>query len=257
MSQSVDRALAILELLSEEPRRINAIAEALGVHHSTALRLVQTLRARRFVYRESDGSYRVGSAVLAMAERAAEAIDVRRVALPYMQQLNDDSRETIHLAVLEDSDVVYVEKLERRHPIRMYSRIGLVAPPHCTGVGKAILSALPPERRLAVLTRSERASYTSNTITDIDELMAELDTAAERGYAIDDEEHEEGVHCIAAPIRSSYGDVATSVSIAAPVSAMAKEELTSYVPHLIAAAQAISSQLGWRPDLQRQEAAHL
>lgn len=245
MSQTLDRSLRIMEFLANGPKRVSDVASELGVHHSTALRLMQTLRSRRFIYREEDGTYRLGPAVLALAQRALDGFDVRKIAIAEMRTLNELTRETIHLAVLVEKDVVYIEKIERRHPMRMFSRIGYVAPPHCTGVGKAILAYLPDEYRTNILSRTSLEPYTDNTITDKQELLEHLHIIRELGYATDEEEHEVGIRCIAAPVRDSGGVVRASVSVASPTATMKREELLEFAPDLIHAADAISYGLGW------------
>jgi hypothetical protein len=127
MSQTLQRAINILEMVADEPRRIGDIAAALGVHHSTALRLVHTLRANNLLLQQPDHSYRLGSAVFALANRALEQIELRDVAKPYMRELGDATAETVHLGILESDAVVYVDKVEARQTVRMYSRIGAIA----------------------------------------------------------------------------------------------------------------------------------
>ena len=151
MSQTLDRALRILDLVGEQPRRTNDVAEFLDVHPSTALRLLHTLRRHGFVHENSDHSYRLGASIFRLGFQALEGIELRTIARPYMEELNRATGETIHLGTLEDDDVVYVEKVEATHRVRMQTRIGAISPLHCTGVAKAIIAFLPSAERARLL----------------------------------------------------------------------------------------------------------
>lgn len=246
MSQTLDRALSILPIVAEKPRHINEIALQLGVHHSTALRLLHTLRNHGFVFELPDHRYRLGSATFRLGFQALESIDLRTIAKPAMQVLSDETGETIHLGILEDDDVFYIEKIESVQPgIRMHSRIGTPAPLHCTGVAKAILAYTHPARRRSLLENHDLQKFTENTLTTIDSVEADLALSVERGYARDAEEHDAGVHCIAAPIFSGNGDVAGGMSISVPISRVDRETLLGYVPLLLKQSTAVSRALGW------------
>lgn len=245
MSQTLDRALQILDFVGEKPRRIGEIAEYLGVHHSTALRFLHTLRKHGFVHELPDHRYRLGSAMFRLGFQALEGIELRSVARPYMERLNEATNETVHLGTLEDGDVVYVEKVEAAHRVRMVSRIGAIATLHCTGVSKGILAFLPDAERRRLLAMHELRKYTDNTLTDLDELEADLTLSRERGYALDDQENEPGIHCVAAPVFSGEGDVVGAFSVTAPVTRIDKDTLVSFVPALLEATTSTSQQLGW------------
>ena len=242
MSQTLQRAITILTMVSKRPRRIAEIAAELGVHHSTALRLVHTLRDNRLLLEQPDHAYRLGSGLLTLANRALEQIDLRDVAKPSMRALGEATRETIHLAVMEGGSVVYLDKVEADHPVRMYSRIGGLAPVHCTGVGKAILAHLDEDERAAVLAGEELARHTHHTITDPDMLERELAEVRRTGVALDREEHELGIHCIAAPIGGTGTRAALSIS--APASRLSFSALEALATPLRAATDEITAALG-------------
>jgi DNA-binding IclR family transcriptional regulator len=247
MSQTLDRALTILEFVAEKPRRISEIADHLGVHHSTALRLLQVLRKHQFVHELPDHSYRLGAATYRLGFLSLESLDLRSVARPFMEQLNDKTGETIHLGVLEGPDVVYVEKVEAVHAVRMHSRIGAVATLHCTGVSKAILAFLPEPQRRALLAHHELTPRTAHTLTSVEDLEADLAASRERGYSMDAEENEPGIHCVAAPIFAGHGEVAGALSVSAPMARIDRDALLGFVPALFEATQEVSQELGWRP----------
>lgn len=250
MSKSLERALTILELVAEEPRRIGEIADELNVHHSTALRLLHTLRDRQFVRSDAAHRYTLGSSMFRLGQQALEAVDIREIARPGMEELNAQTNETIHLAILEDDQVVYVEKVEAQHPVRMYSRIGKVAPLHCTGVAKAILAFFPSHQLDELVQRIDFHRFTPNTIGTAEAFRDELEEIRRQGWARDNEEHEIGIHCIAAPVWSADGTVVAGLSVSAPTSRLSWKELSSYVDSLVETTQAISAKLGWRPSAQ-------
>lgn len=245
MSQTLDRALLILDIVGERPRRITEIAALLDVHHSTALRLLHTLRKHGFVHELPDHRYRLGSAIFRLSFQALEGIELRSVAKPFMERLNAVTGETVHLGTLEDGDVVYVEKVEASHRVRMHSRIGAIAPLHCTGVAKGILAFLPEEKRQELLAGRELKVFTEHTLTTADAVEADLLLSRERGYALDAEEHETGIHCIAAPVFTADGDVAGAFSLTAPMSRIDRPTLLGFVAALLDAANGTSRQLGW------------
>jgi DNA-binding IclR family transcriptional regulator len=246
MSQTLDRALSILDLLADQPSRINDVAEHLGVHHSTALRLLHTLRSHGFVKELPDHSYRLGAATFQLAFTALEGINLRVVARPYMEELNEETGETVHLGSLEDGDVVYIEKVEARHRVRMHSSIGGIATLHCTGVSKAILAFLPEAEQEQLLQSHTLTRVTDHTLTTIDALRADLAQTRERGHSIDDQENEPGIHCIGAPIINEQQLVVGAMSLTAPLSRIDRESLEGFVPFLLKAARGASHELGWR-----------
>lgn len=245
MSQTLDRALTILDLVAEQPRRTNEVAEFLDVHPSTALRLLHTLRRHGFVHENSDHSYRLGASIFRLGFQALEAIDLRTIARPYMEELNRATGETIHLGALEDDEVIYLDKVEATHRVRMQTRIGAISPLHCTGVAKAIIAFLPSTERHRLLSHRDLKSFTPKTITSIDRLEADLAQTRERGFALDEEENEVGIHCVAAPIMSGQGQIVGAFSITAPMSRVDRETLLALTPTLIAATKAVSRQQGW------------
>jgi len=245
MSQTLDRALLILDFVGERPRRITEIATLLEVHHSTALRLLHTLRKHGFVHELPDHRYRLGSAIFRLGFQALEGIELRSVAKPFMERLNAVTGETVHLGTLEDGDVVYVEKVEASHRVRMHSRIGAIAPLHCTGVAKAILAFLPEGKRQELVAGHELKEFTEHTLTTAEAVEADLVVSRERGYALDAEEHETGIHCIAAPVFTADGDVAGALSLTAPMSRIDRPTLLGFVPALLDATHGTSRQLGW------------
>jgi DNA-binding IclR family transcriptional regulator len=245
MSQSLDRALTLLSGLAEGAKTLDQLAEEIGVHKSTVLRLMRTLESHHFVRREGPRHYRLGSALFDLANRALEDRDVRRSAESALAALNERTGHTVHLATYEDGEVVYIDKYEGRHSVRMYSRVGKRAPLHCTAVGKVLVAALGPARRAEVAGALEFTPLTANTITSAEDYLAELAAVAERGYAVDNAEHEDFIHCVAAPIRGDGGAVLAAVSVSVPKVLLDYDGLLALVPDLLAAAEEASVHSGW------------
>jgi DNA-binding IclR family transcriptional regulator len=247
MSQSLDRALTLLDGLAEGPRTLDQLAERVGVHKSTVLRLLRTLEAHRFVQRDGIRYYRLGTALFDLAHRALEDRDVRRLVEPALRDLNAATGHTVHLASYEGGEVVYIDKFESRHPVRMYSRIGKRAPLHCTAVAKVLLAALPEPRRRVLATSMSYPRLTANTITGPEAYLAELARVAECGYAVDNAEHEDFIHCVAAPIRGTGGEVLAAMSLSVPEVILDLDGLLELVPDLLSAAAKASAECGWSP----------
>jgi DNA-binding IclR family transcriptional regulator len=245
MSQTVDRALSILIDLGAGPKSIDQLAALLGVHKSTALRLLQTLEAQGFARHDEQHRYRLGPRLFALAQRALDEIDIRRIAAPHLAALNQANGHTVHLAAYVDGAVVYIDKYDSSHPVRMSSRIGATAPAHCTAVGKVLLAGLPEARRQAAVDRLVYARYTPNTITDPDLFLAELDRVAAQGHAQDRAEYEDYINCVAAPIRDAAGTVLAAASISVPEPVLDYRGVLALLADLRTASAAASAELGW------------
>jgi len=157
--------------------------------------------------------------------------------------------ETVHLAILDENEVLYINKIESLKTIRMYSRVGRRGPVYCTGVGKALL-AFQPSHKIEEIIASGLAPQTEHTIVDPETLRRHLADVRARGYAIDNEEIEIGLRCVAAPVRDHSGNVIASISVAGPSQRLTKERLISFSPDVIATADTVSQRLGFREPRQ-------
>ena len=166
--------------------------------------------------------------------------------MPYLQELNQNTRETIHLTVRHALSAVYVEKLDSPEPLRIYSRIGAAVPLHCTGVGKVMLAYMPPEELAAILPQLEFRRLTENSIANLQELQTHLQKVRKNGYACDLEEYEPHIRCIAAPIWDHSGAVNASVSITGPAVRMSFTRLRQLAPLIQDASKRISRGLGYQ-----------
>lgn len=248
--QSVDRALAVLLLLAEgggSGLPLAEISRRLGLNQSTCHHLLATLKARRFVDQDpATRRYRLGIKAVEVGQAAVQQVDLARVALPHMEELMRVARENVNLVILEDDSAVYVAQVPCDRTVRMFTRIGERAPLHCTGVGKVLLAYLPPEERAALLARTGLPRFTPATICDVGTLEQELEETAARGYALDREERERDVACLAAPVRDYSGAVVAALSLSAPASRLSPARQEELLPYLLATAGAISRDLGWR-----------
>jgi DNA-binding IclR family transcriptional regulator len=247
MSQSLDRALTLVSRLATGPKTLDELSGVIGVHKSTTLRLLRTLESHRFVQRDGVHHYRLGTALFDLANRALEERDVRRCAEPALRDLNSRLGHTVHLASYEDGEVIYIDKYESTHPMRMYSRIGRRAPLHCTAVAKVLLADLPAVALEKVLSTMEFPRLTANTIIGPTAYQAELERVRANGYAVDNAEHEDFIHCIAAPIRGARGEVIAAVSMSVPKVLLDFDGLMGHLPDLLATAEAASAECGYVP----------
>ncbi|AIA05631.1 IclR family transcriptional regulator [Streptomyces noursei] len=247
MSQTVDRALSILPLLAEGPADLGRVADRLGVHKSTALRLLRTLHEHGLVYRQPDQRYRLGARLFALAQEAVESLDVRDIAHPHLVALNEQCGHTVHLAVYEENEVLYIDKVESRYPVRMYSRIGKPVAITVAAVAKLLLADLPEAERRTVAEKLDYPRYTSRSTTDAAAFLAELATVREQGWATDLGGHEESINCVGAPIRGADGRVAAAMSVSAPNVVVSAEELLGLLPLVRRTADAISREYSGTP----------
>ncbi|MBQ1442249.1 MAG: IclR family transcriptional regulator [Renibacterium sp.] len=247
MSQSLIRGLELLSQLAGQPATLDELAARAAVHKTTVMRLLHDLEAQRFVFRDGQQRYRLGAKIFELSARALEQRDIRAVARPHLAALNEATGHTVHLAAFEGREVVYIDKFESRHPVRMYSRIGLTAALHSAAVAKVLLADLPAERRAAIAGQIDYVKATENTILTPPALLAELELVRQQGWAHDDCEHEPLVHCIAAPVRDASGTVVAAVSTSVPTMLLDREGLLGLLPGLKSSADAVSRELGHLP----------
>lgn len=218
--QSVGRALDLLEALAESGgTSLSELADRTAMLPSTAHRLLASLSRRGYVVHGPEpGRYALGAKVIELAAGAtAPSGSLRDLARPHLEALRELTGETTNLVILHGRDVVYLDQVEGTHALRMFTQVGSTAPAHTTGAGKAMLACLPPrelERRYPPGT--ELTALTGRTIDSLARLRDELALCARRGYALDNEEHEEGVSCVAVPVRDRDGRPLASLSTSGP-----------------------------------------
>jgi DNA-binding IclR family transcriptional regulator len=246
---SVTSALRVLKVVSEEEIElgISSIAKRLGLAKSTVHRLAVTLAAEGFPEQNPDnGRYRLGLALFERGILVRRRMDVSNLGLPLLAALRDRTQETVHLAILAQTSIMYLYNLESAQAIGMRSYLGARKPAFCTAEGRVLLAFSPPEVVAAVL-KEKLEPRTAKTVTDPKALLRTLDEVRNSGYAIDDEESEVGMRGVAAPVRDIGGSVVTAVGLAGPIQRLTKKELRGLVPQVVATADAVSARLGYRP----------
>lgn len=221
--QSVDRAFVVLEALAadERPVGIAELVDLTGLPQGTVHRLLQSLHQRGYVRRDAARKYSLGTSAVRLADAAQRAMV--RSARPHLAELVAISGETANLAVLEGDEVVYLAQVPSPHSLRMFAEVGRHVPAHTTAVGKVLLAAMPPERAMALVTRTGLAPKTPKSITDADEFMRELAATRQRGWAADEGEQELGVRCAAVPVGQGENVVA-AMSVSGPADRFAGVE---------------------------------
>ena len=217
--QVIARMMNLLDALSRHssPVNLKQLATETALHPSTAHRILAVMVENRLVDRIEPGTYRLGIRLLELGTLVKSRISVRQEALPYMQQLHQQLKETVNLSVRHDDEVVYIERTAAGNSMmRVVQIIGARAPLHITAVGKLFLAADEPDQVAAYAQRSGLARYTENTYSDLPSLQRDLDQVRQRGYAYDEEEAEKGVSCIGAGIYNDEGRLVAGLSVSAP-----------------------------------------
>ena len=247
--QSVARALTILDTLAEARGELalHEIATRLGLPKTTAHGLISTLRDFGYIEQSAfTGKYRLGVRLFEVGNIVAQGWEVRSVAAPYIPRLVEEMGETVHLAVLDRHEVLYIDKRESSRSLRIASQVGMRLPAHCTGVGKALMAYLTPAERLEIIRIKGLPPCTEHTLTEPGALEAELATVRERGYAVDNEEIMDSLRCVAAPIKDQSGKVVSAISLSGPISRMQGENFEKAVQLCVKTAAEISADLGFR-----------
>src|SRR6202790_285341 len=250
---SLQRGLRMLQLMGQAGRGLPAseIAKLSGLPVSTVHRFLVNLEAGGFLNKDELSNYHLGVACVSLGQAAREQLDVRRVSLAHLEQLNHSTRETVHLTVRHRLTAVYIEKLDSPEPLRIYSRIGASVPLYCTAVGKVMLAYLDDEQSKRVVNQLELRRFTANPVGSIQELLAQLSRVRKDGYACDLEEHEPHIRCIAAPIWDHTGAVNASLSVTGPAVRMSTARLREIASLVRDAGLKISRELGFNPTASR------
>lgn len=241
MSQSMEKALGLLDIVAEGEKTLAELSEASALPKSTAYRLAAGLVKSGFL--RTDGRrYQLGYRLMELGELAKDQVRLPALARPHMKALAASSLETVHLGELVGTDVVYLEKVEGARGLLMRSRVGLASPACTTAMGKAIIANLPPDAWAAYFLN--RGALTPHTITDLDVFELELHTVRQRGIAFDREENELGITCVAAPVFDASGTATAAVSLSGAVVYLPPERLEELIGAVVACARAISKELG-------------
>jgi DNA-binding IclR family transcriptional regulator len=247
--QSMVRAVNILEHLvaNGNSDSLTNISRSLGLSKSTVFTLISTWEQLGYVQQnQTTGKYSLGIKLFELGQVVHASMDLRTIAMPFLRELAGKYAETVHLAVLSDDEVVYIDKVDCSRSIRIVSGIGSRNPAHCTGVGKVLLSGLTEAQLDKLLGGKELKRFTENTVTDPAELKKQLKQIKRQGYTLDREEIELGLFCVAAPIKNHQGEIIAAISISGPTARMQGVDVTKITTDLKETAKKISRQFAFR-----------
>jgi DNA-binding IclR family transcriptional regulator len=244
--QSVDRALSVLEILAAQGEAgVTEVAAELGVHKSTAFRLVAALESRGFVEQLADrGKYRLGFGIVRLAGAAAAQLDIAREGRPICEALAADLEETVNIAILDTDRAVNVSQARGPAALSTHNWVGQGTPLHATSSGKVLLAYAPDAVRKGVLSR-ELPRFTAATITDPEVLQQHLDRIVEQGWGSTVEEYEVGLNAVAAPVRDAAGDVVAAISVSGPSFRLYPEDYPKVARRVVSGADELSRRLGF------------
>lgn len=246
MDKAFSKGLALIEALaqSEQPCGVTQLGKQLQFTKSNVHRLLQTLASRGYVRnRENGGSYEITLKLWEIGSQALSRLDIKEIAAPRLKALADGTSETVHLSLLDDGEVIYIDKIDSPHPVRAYSRIGGRAPAYCVATGKAMLAYSSNKTIDRIGTNLKRHSAT--TICSIQKLKKEFSGIRKTGYAINRGEWREGVCGIAAPIFDSTNKVVAAIGLSGPADRLKIRTLKKLGPLVMKAAAGISRELGY------------
>ncbi|MDB6177426.1 IclR family transcriptional regulator [Paracoccus sp. Z330] len=243
----LSRAILVLEEVSRHrtPPSFSTLMKELRLPKSSLHRTLAALTEERLLeFRQEDSGYRLGLRLSGLSLKAVHGLEIRDAVRPEIEDLSKQVQENVLVGQRDDTQLVYVDRIQSQQTLQMISQLGNQAPLHCTGLGKTLLAFSDPEVLTELLPRLTLTRSTEKTICDLTTLQAELATIRERGFAIDGCEHQPEIHCIAAPIYGAKGRVMAAVSISAPVFRVPRATLTGWAPALRETARRITLKLG-------------
>src|SRR5258708_17189674 len=244
----IDRAAQVLDCcgFDHQELSVSEIGDKTGLHRSTAHRILMALEYNDLIKQNpSTGKYHLGIKLFKLGHQAVSQLNLREICRPFLSRLMNDTKETIHLAVLDDDQVLYLDKVEGPHALRMPSRVGRHIPTYCTSLGKAMLSCLDDHEVKNIFRDRILRPYTANTVKTLDRLLTDLRVIRRRGYSVDNEEIEIGLRCVAAPIRDYTRAMVGAISTAAPSARLSAQKIPGVGKFVMAVAAEISEQLGY------------
>jgi IclR family KDG regulon transcriptional repressor len=246
-NQSVMKAFRLIELLSEKAEMsITELGSTLGLNKGAVFRFISTLKSIGYIEQNPINEkyfltiklFEIGSRIMTRLNEVQEAHTV-------MEQLAQKTNETVHLAILSNENVVYLDKIDSKHALRIFSRVGNQAPCYCTGLGKVLLAWLSDKEVDKIVKEKKMIKFTDTTITSLAALKKELQKIRGQGYAIDNQEHEKGIQCIAVPIRNRDKKIIAAISVTWPEIRNDNELMEHYKNIMIEAGLQISKRLGY------------
>ncbi|RKX78025.1 MAG: IclR family transcriptional regulator [Spirochaetes bacterium] len=240
---SVLKSLKVLDLFTEEMPELSLtqISRLVNSHKSSVFRILNTLDRAGFLEKnKKTNKYRLGLKLVELANRVLNSYSLREIASSYMEELAEKTGEIIHLSILDGMEIVYLEKKGQGQPVTVGTKVGGRNPAYASAMGKVLLAGLPEQEFRELLGKVTLKKFTPNTISEVPDLIKELETVRKRGYAVDDEETFLGIRCVAAPIKDSEGKVVAAMSVTVPKLRMNKRRMRELRRLVIDTAQKIS-----------------
>jgi len=246
--KSVDRALNILEVVSKskEPIGVTELSNKMDLNKSTVYRMLNTLQYRGYIAQDNEtDKYKTGLKLFELGSLVINDLDLRKTSFSYLEELMKLTGETVHLGILDDGEVIYIEKVESSETIRMYSKIGKRVYAHNTSLGKILLAYSDTKVMENILKKKGLPKTTENTIIKQDKFKEHLCQVKKQGYAVDNEERERGIKCIAGPIFDHKGEITAAFSISVPTIRLNTDITRKYVDLILKYSKKISGALGY------------
>lgn len=245
--KSLQKAVNIIDYLASEGEKgVTEVSKHFKISKSGAYNILHTLELNHLIQKnETNDKYHLGIRLFELGNIVRSRFELRKIALKHMEEIVSKTNETVHLTIFNDKEIIYVESAQPENKLAFSPVIGRRVHMHCTGVGKAILAYQPENVIDSIIQQGELPRFTPNTITDPEKLKEHLKEIRERGYSIDDIEHEFGVRCVGAPIRNEKGEVFASMSITGPSPRFPDNKIDEYSKLLMEVTNKISRQLGW------------
>jgi IclR family transcriptional regulator, KDG regulon repressor len=250
--QTIERVSSLLDILGQSPQGISIreLSARIKLPKGTTHRLLSSLSYFGYVRQDSKTrDYFLGFKLVELGNLLLSQLDLRKEAEPFLRDLAERIKETVHMVFLDRGEIVYIDKVELDHNpsgLRMASRVGLRNPAHSSAVGKVLLSHLPEEELNGLIKEKGLPKRTENTITDLVQLKEHLKAVRNQGYAVDDEENEKGIRCVAAPIYNEAGRAVAAVSISGPAFQVTKKRVQETLKkEVMETAYKISQRLGF------------
>jgi IclR family KDG regulon transcriptional repressor len=245
-AKTAQKALRLLEILAEkQPTRPPELVKHLGLSRSNVHRLLATLLEMGYVEKDLDSRYRLSFKLFTLGNSVLGRNHLSDIARPYMARLAEISQENVNLALMHEQRVLYIDKIESPHYLKLDQPIGKTDPLHCTALGKVLLSGLTDQELEVFLKSDNLASYTKRTITDPGVLAGIIRNVRKKGYATDFEELSDGVRCIGVPIRDNTTRVIAGISVSGPAVRLTKQKMEELKVPLVEASAEISKKMGF------------
>ncbi|MEW6672204.1 MAG: IclR family transcriptional regulator [Thermodesulfobacteriota bacterium] len=243
-AKTVKKAFALLEIVAEmQPVHVSDITERLGLSRSNVHRLLSTLTELGYVETGHDSAFRLGVRAFILGANFSTPNNLSDLAYPHMKQLAELSQENVNLGVIFENKVLYLNKIKSSHYLKLDTPMGKMDPLYCTGLGKALLSGFTEEELDHYLSTTPLIPQTRKTITDRNGLIVHIKKIRRRGIAVDFEELDEGVHCMAAPIFDHRMKIIAAMSISAPAVRLTSKKMSALEPHLLEVCRSVSKKL--------------